>query len=201
MADSRKLLIAITGSIGSGKSTFAKFLNEQGQIVLSADDISKDILARDPVVKNKIISEFGEESFIGNDINKKFLADKIFSNQKKLEKINSILHPRVREKIHTLAKEYFKTRPVVFVEAALIFESKIEKMYDLVILINADEKIRKQRVTKGNKMSEEDFINRNKKQLDDEIKVKKADIVFINNGSKAELRTKANLLTTVLKYF
>jgi dephospho-CoA kinase len=200
MAKSGKLLVAITGSIGSGKSTFASFLTEQGYIVLSADDISKEILARDPDVKKQIIREFGKESFDGNAINKKFLADKIFSNPKKLEKINSILHPRVREKINSLAKEYFKTMDFVFVEAALIFESKIEKMYDLVVLIKADKKIRMQRATKNNKISEKDFINRNKNQLDDEIKVKKSDIVFTNSGSKTELRKKANLLISVLKF-
>ena len=200
MAKSGKLLVAITGSIGSGKSTFASFLTEQGYMVLSADDISKEILARDPDVKKQIIREFGKESFDGNAINKKFLADKIFSNPKKLEKINSILHPRVREKINSLAKEYFKTMDFVFVEAALIFESKIEKMYDLVVLIKADKKIRMQRATKNNKISEKDFINRNKNQLDDEIKVKKSDIVFTNSGSKAELRKKTNLLISVLKF-
>lgn len=200
MAKPRKLLIAITGSIGSGKSTFTKFLTEQGYIVLYADNISKDILARDPDVKNQIISEFGNESFVDGKINKDFLAEKVFSNQKKLEKINSILHPRVREKIHSLANENLKKKDVVFVEAALIFESKIEKMYDLVILIKADRKIRMQRVTSGNKISEKDFNNRDKNQLDDETKAKKADIVFTNNGSKGELRQKANLLTSILKF-
>ena len=200
MAKPRKLLIAITGSIGSGKSTFTKFLTEQGYIVLYADNISKDILARDPDVKNQIISEFGNESFVDGKINKDFLAEKVFSNQKKLEKINSILHPRVREKIHSLANENLKKKDVVFVEAALIFESKIEKMYDLVILIKADRKIRMQRVTSGNKISEKDFNNRDKNQLDDETKAKKADIVFTNNGSKDELRQKSNLLTSILKF-
>ena len=200
MAKPRKLLIAITGSIGSGKSIFTKFLTEQGYIVLYADNISKDILAHDPDVKNQIISEFGNESFVDGKINKDFLAEKVFSNQKKLEKINSILHPRVREKIHSLANENLKKKDVVFVEAALIFESKIEKMYDLVILIKADRKIRMQRVTSGNKISEKDFNNRDKNQLDDETKAKKADIVFTNNGSKDELRQKSNLLTSILKF-
>ena len=200
MAKSGKLLVAITGSIGSGKSTFANFLTEQGYIVLSADDISKEILARDPEVKNQIIQEFGNESFNGDYINKKFLADKVFSNPKKLEKINSILHPRFREKIKSLAEEYFKTMDFVFVEAALIFESKIEKMYDLVVLIKAEKNIRIQRATKNNKISEKDFINRNKNQLDEEIKVKKSDIVFTNNGYKAELQKKANLLISILKF-
>ena len=85
-----------------------------------------------------MINEFGAQSFLGNKINKKYIADKIFSDPKKLKKINSILHPRVRKRIDFLSKEYFKENDIVFVEAALIFESKIEKFYDYVVLITAD---------------------------------------------------------------
>jgi dephospho-CoA kinase len=199
MLKSKKLLIAITGGIGSGKSTFANFLAEEGHPVLLADDISKEILAKDPDVKIEIIKEFGAEAYLGRNINKKFLADKVFSDSSKLKKINSILHPRVRKIIASISKEYFKTKDIVFVEAALIFESKIENMYDFVVLIVADEKIRMKRVTKAKKISQDDFINRSQNQLNDDVKKKKADFVFINNGSKDELKQKAILLSTLLK--
>lgn len=199
MTKSKKLLVAITGGIGSGKSTFAKFLAEYGHPVILADDISKKILANDPVVRNEIVTEFGAESYLGKQINKKFLANEIFSDPNKLKKINSILHPRVREKIYSTSKEYFKTKDIVFVEAALIFESKIEKIYDFVVLIIADKKLRMKRATKDKKISEKDFIQRNENQLDDEAKKKKADFIFINNGSKAELKQKAILLSNLLK--
>ena len=199
MTKSKKLLVAITGGIGSGKSTFAKFLAEYGHPVILADDISKKILANDPVVRNEIVTEFGAESYLGKQINKKFLANEIFSDPNKLKKINSILHPRVREKIYSTSKEYFKTKDIVFVEAALIFESKIEKIYDFVALIIADKKLRMKRATKDKKISEKDFLQRNENQLDDEAKKKKADFIFINNGSKAELKQKAILLSNLLK--
>jgi len=199
MSKAKKLLIAITGGIGSGKSTFANFLVEQGHPVISADDISKEILANDSDIRNEIIKEFGTESYLGKQINKKFLADNIFSDSNKLKKINSILHPRVRERIDSISKEYFKTKDIVFVEAALIFESKIEKIYDYVALIIADKKLRMKRATKDKKISEKDFLQRNENQLDDEAKKKKADFIFINNGSKAELKQKAILLSSLLK--
>jgi dephospho-CoA kinase len=199
MAKSKKLLVAITGGIGSGKSTFAEYLAEQGYIVLSADDISKEILAKDPEVKKEITKEFGEESYSGKKVNKEFLANEVFSDPARLKKINSILHPRVREKINSISDEYFKTKDIVFVEAALIFESKMEKMYDYVVLIVADKDLRKKRVTSEGKISEKDFINRNEKQLDDEIKMNKADFVFMNNSFKAELKQKAALLPILLK--
>jgi dephospho-CoA kinase len=199
MPNPKKIKVAITGNIGSGKSTFTKFLFEAGYPVILADDISKEILAGDPEVRKEVVNEFGAQSFQGNKINKKYIADNIFSDRKKLNKINSILHPRVRKRIDYLSKEYFKTSDIVFVEAALIFESKIEKMYDYVVLIIADKNLRMKRSTMTNKLSEEDFIKRDNNQIDQESKMKKADFIFTNDGSKDELKRKAILLVNLLK--
>jgi dephospho-CoA kinase len=199
MSNEKKIKVAITGNIGSGKSTFTKFLFEAGCPVILADDISKEILASDPEVKVQVIEEFGAESFQGNKINKKYIADRIFSDPKKLKKINSILHPRVRKRIDYLSKEYFKESNIVFVEAALIYESKIETLYDYVVLITADKNVRMKRSTMTKKFSEEEFINRDSNQMNDKSKMKKADFIFTNDGSKAELKQKAILLINLLK--
>ena len=201
MSKSKKLIVAITGGIGSGKSTFANFLGGQGHPIILADDISKEILATDPDVRKEVITEFGAESYQGSEINKKYLADRIFSESDKLKKINSILHPRVRKRIESISQEFFKTKNIVFVEAALIFESKIEIMYDFVVLIIADKELRMKRSTQANKISEQDFNKRNNNQLDDDVKKKKADFVFTNNGSKDELKQKAKLLSVILKTY
>jgi dephospho-CoA kinase len=199
MPNAKKIKVAITGNIGSGKSTFTKYLFEAGHPVILADDISKEILAGDPEVRKEVVNEFGAESFLGNKINKKYIADNIFSDPKKLNKINSILHPRVRKRIDYLSKEYFKTSNIVFIEAALIFESKIEKMYDYVVLITADKNLRMKRSTMSKKFSEEDFVKRNSNQMSEESKRKKADFIFTNDGSKDELKRKAILLINLLK--
>lgn len=199
MAKSKKLLVAITGGIGSGKTTFAEYLVEQGYKLLSADDISKEILANDPDVRKEIIDAFGAESYSNKKVNKEFLAKEVFANPVKLKKINSILHPRVRKKIKIIADELFKNEDIVFVEAALIFESKIEKMYDYIVLIVAEKHLRKKRVTDSGKISEKDFLKRDESQLDDETKMKKADFIFLNNSFKSELQKKAILLPILLK--
>jgi len=199
MSNAKKIKVAITGNIGSGKSTFTKFLFEAGYPVILADDISKEILAGDPEVRKEVINEFGAESYHRNKINKKYIADKIFSDPKKLKKINSILHPRVRKRIDSLLKEYFNTNDIVFVEAALIFESKIEKMYDYVVLITADKNIRMKRSTMNKKISEEDFIKRDNNQMNEDTKKKKADFIFTNDGSISELKQKAILLANLIK--
>ncbi len=199
MAKSKKMRVAITGNIGSGKSTFTKFILELEYSVIYADDISKEVLTSDSEVRSEIIKNFGAQSFQGKKVNKKYLADSVFSDKKNLKKINSILHPIVRKRIETLSEEYFKTKNILFVEAALIFESKIEKMYDYVVLITAEKDLRMKRATKAKKLSEADFITRDSNQLNEETKKKKADFIFTNNGSKKELKQKAILLIKLLE--
>ena len=194
----KKIKVAVTGNIGCGKSTFTKFLSEEGFPVVYADDISKKILANDKVVREQIIKALGSDSYNGDSVNKKYIADAIFSDSKKLKKINLILHPKVREEIASMSEKLFSENDIVFVEAALIFESKIEKMYDYVVLITSDLKLRIKRATQSKNITEAEFIKREANQIDEETKTKKADFIFSNNGSKDELKQKALLLVRLL---
>ncbi len=195
----KKIQVAVTGSIGSGKSTFTNYLKEKGYPVLYADDISKEILANDKDVRKEIIKEFGEESFAGGVINKKYLAENVFSDPEKLQKINSILHPRVRKKISEIIQNNYKDEHIIFIETALVYEANIEEMFDYIVLITADENIRLERSLKENKFTKEDFLKRNRNQIPDEEKIKRADFVFYNNNGKEELYKKADLLLLTLK--
>jgi len=193
-----KIRVAITGGIGSGKSTFADYLASKGYVVINADDISKDILTSDESVKKKIIKEFGSNSYEDGKLNKKFIAAQVFSNPAKLNKLNSILHPRVLQKIDTLIEKKYKDEKIIFIEAALIYEANIENKFDYVVLITADFNIRLKRSVGSGKFTEGDFINRNKNQIPQEEKEKRADFVFSNDGSKKDLIKKADLLLLTL---
>lgn len=194
----KKLKVAVTGSIGSGKSSFCSFMEEKGFPVIKADDISKEILSNDEKIKKKIIKAFGEDSYKNGKPDKKYLAEKIFSDPKKVFKINSILHPEVIKRTKELIDELHKNNNLIFVEAALIYEADMEEMFDYVVLITADENIRLQRAVSANKMTEEEFLNRSENQITDEEKMRRADFIFINNSSPDDLKTKANLLLTIL---
>ena len=189
--------LAITGNIGCGKSTFSGFAEEKGFIVLKADDISKEILENDDKVRELVIKNFGSDSYLNNKPNKKYLAEKIFSDQTKKEKLESILHPLVIKKIERKMKELQKTNKHVFVEAALIYESDLEAMFDYVILITAEIELRKKRkIASG--LTETDFNLREVNQIPEEEKKKRADFTFSNNGSTGELKSKFNLLLITL---
>jgi len=113
--------------------------------------------------------------------------------------LNSILHPRVLQKIDTLIEKKYKDEKIIFIEAALIYETDIEKKFDFVVLITADFNIRLKRSVESGKFTKDDFINRDKSQIPQEEKEKRADFIFSNNGSKKDLIKKADLLLLTLK--
>ena len=195
----RKIKAAITGGIGSGKSTFAKFISGKGYPVINVDDVSKEILKSDKEVKLKVEKEFGKESYKNGEINKKFLAEKIFSNPQNVVKINSIVHPKVIEKVNILIFEKLKNFNLVFAEAALIYEAEMEKYFDYVVLISAENKLRLKRKIQFNDFTEEQFLKRDENQIPDSEKRKQADFIFENNGSLDNLKLKADLLLKILK--
>ena len=195
----KKFKVAVTGSIGSGKSTFCNFITEAGFNVIKVDDISKKILKEDEDVRKKVIREFGKDSFINKEINKKFLAEKIFSDAINVARINSILHPKVKREVEQLIQEELKKNHLVFVEAALIYEAEMENMFDYVVLITAVSSVREKRIVTSGKLNNEEFRKRDENQIKDEEKKKCADFVFENNGNTKELKQKANLLIKILE--
>jgi dephospho-CoA kinase len=186
--------IAVTGNIGSGKSVFCKILVDAGYLVINADELSKELLATNENLKSKIIQVFGKESYVNGQINKKYIADKVFSSPININKINSMVHPVVISEIEKIFIEKEGKEKIIFVEAALIYEAKMENLFDYIVLISSEEEIRKERKTKNGDMTAEEFYKRNSNQLPNDNKKMKADFVFENNSSLEELKRKAELL-------
>lgn len=164
--------------------------------MLNADNISKEILAGNEEVRKKVIEEFGPDSFIGKEINKKYLSEKVFTDPENVLKINSILHPLVIKTVDELMKKELQNSDKVFTEAALIYEADMEDMFDYVVLVTAGKEERYRR--KSSQMPRDDFDKRDFNQIPDEEKKKRADFIFENNGSLEELNRKATLLLSLL---
>lgn len=196
---SKKLKIAITGSIGSGKTLVSNYFLEKGYPVLSADLISKELLQNNQQIKAKIIKAFGEQSYTDNVLNKKFLAEQVFANETKVEIINSIVHPLVIKQIETESNNLLQTHSIVFTEAALIYEADMEDLFDYVILVTSEEDIRLQRKIQSENYTEEEFFRRNNNQIPDKEKKKRADFILENNKTIKELKNKADFTLKIIE--
>ncbi|HEY9188253.1 MAG TPA: dephospho-CoA kinase [Ignavibacteria bacterium] len=182
--------VGITGGIGSGKSEACKILEQLGEVVLYADLIAKDLTDNNANVISQIKKYFGIDYYDkSGKLNRKKLADLVFNDPKALETLNSIVHPEVFKVIDKeIEKSVKKGLKKIFIEAALIFESGMDENLDLVVLIDADEYIRYERVKERDRMTKEEFIKRVQAQMPSEEKVKLADFTIKNNGSLEELK-------------
>ncbi len=194
----KKFKIGVTGGIGTGKSIFCNVAKAKGYPVIIADEVAKNLLREDEEIKQNIIKEFGNEAYINNLPNNKFLADNVFSNPEKLVKINSIIHPKTLEIIDKLMKDYLKTNNMVFVESAIIVEIGIEEMFDYVVLITANKEKRIERVKKRSNLSDEEIEKRINSQLPDETKKQFADFTIDNNGTEEQFTKKCEFIIDLI---
>ncbi len=195
----KKLKVAITGGIGAGKSLVSNFIEREGFPVLFSDEIAKGIMQSDVDVIRLIKKEFGEESYINEKLNTKYLAEKVFNNEDNVDKINAIVHPIVVEKINEITESLFKSNNLVFVEIPLLFESGLENLFDYIILVYSNENLRIARTSERSKLSEGEVRKRMMFQIPDEEKKDKVDFVIENNSSKDDLENRVKLVLILLK--
>ncbi|GGG46865.1 dephospho-CoA kinase [Croceivirga lutea] len=172
------MIVGLTGGIGSGKSTVAKFFRELGVPVYNSDKEAKILMHENSEVKSKIISLFGEKAYVNNELNRKFIASEVFSNEEKLKALNAIVHPAV--KAHFLNWADKQDYPYVIQEAAIIFENNSENRYDKIILVIAPKETRISRVMNRDGNSTSDIKARIENQLSDEEKIPRAHFVIKN---------------------
>ncbi|PID58725.1 MAG: dephospho-CoA kinase [Ignavibacteriae bacterium] len=193
------LVIGITGGIGSGKSTVSKFFANEGYTVLLADDIAKSIMVKDQSVVQKIIAEFGEKAFVKNKLNRKFLAKEVFNNPKKIEKLNAIVHPPTISLIKNEIQKLNGKESLIFVEAALIFEAKMENLFDYILLVTADEDIRIDRICKRDNVKLSEIKKRIENQIPEKVKKGLSDFTIENNLDLNELKNKTLFFLELFK--
>jgi dephospho-CoA kinase len=194
----RKLLkIGLTGGIGSGKSLVAAMFKSLGVPVLSADEIARDLSETDETIKRGIQKYLGSEVFAGDgSIDRKRLADIIFSSKEKREKLNAVIHPLVLKRIKEETVELEKKRGVPFVvhEAALIYEAGADKDLDYVVVVDADEETRIRRLMKRDGAHRADVLRRINSQMPSEDKRRLADFVIENNGDIKSIEERVRFL-------
>jgi len=194
-----QIRVGITGGIGAGKSSVAKYISKQGFVILFADEIAKKFLATDIKIKQKIISTFGKESYHNDVPNKSFLAEKVFNNEENLKIINSIIHPPTLKKIDNLMGEKHSSEKLIFVESALIFEANFDDMFDYILYVTAEKDVRIRRILERGGITEAEIHNRINSQLPDENKKKNSDFVIHNNENFVQLEERCEFILSLLK--
>lgn len=171
--------IGLTGGIGSGKSTVAAVFELLGIPVYYADDASRRLMNEDAALKNKIINAFGEKSYTGNLLDKKFIAATVFNNPEKLKLLNSLVHPAtIKDASEWMAKQQ---SPYVIKEAALIFESGADKDLDFVIGVSAPLELRIKRAMNRDHSKYGEVIARISRQMNEDEKLRLCKYVIVND--------------------
>lgn len=188
----KKIFVGVTGGIGSGKSLVCKYLEELGCRVLYADDLAKKLYDTNAKLRGKLVKEFGKDIFVKGKI-----SNDLFSDKRKVQRVNSIVHPFV---IFEKLKMYKKIKKgIVITEAALIFESGFDKFLDYSVVVYSNQETRIGRVRKRSKLSVKKIKEIMKLQMPEKIKMERADFILKNDSTTNELRQKTIFLYKLLK--
>lgn len=172
--------IAIVGNIASGKSTVENVLREKGYKVFDSDIIAHEVLED---LSEKIIEAFKDFDILENGkISRKKLGAVVFNNKKLKEKLENIVHPEIKNKIKKIFKEN-QSEKYVFVSIPLLFEVGWRNLFNKILFIYTEDKIRLNRLMQRNNFTEEEALTRITSQLPQEEKAKCSDFVIENNRS------------------
>lgn len=179
------LKIGLTGGIGSGKTTVAQIFEVLGIPVYHADEAARKLMNENPELKKGIISRFGAGAYRDGQLDRRYLAELVFSDPEKLSRLNEIVHPvTLHEADLWMRKQY---SPYVLKEAAIIFEANLGSLYDYVIGVTAPESLRIERVIKRDRSTREKVLLRIRQQMNEEEKMRLCDFVIVNDEQQGIL--------------
>lgn len=187
------LSVGLTGGIGSGKSTFASFLERQGAEIIDADAIGRAVLEPGETGWRAVVDQFGPGILVPGtmEIARKQLAAIVFNDPSKLAALNAITHPRIVERIAETFEMLRETDEIVVLDAALIVGTGFEQLVDVIIVVDASDELRTRRLTGERGMHARDVEARMRSQMPRDVLLARADIVVPNNGDLEELATSA----------
>ena len=183
------MIIGLTGGIASGKSTVSNFFKELGVKVIDADIVAREISERKATI-DEICNIFGRDILDENGrIVREKLRERVFQDKRLVQKLNSIIHPQVIEYFKERRERNRRDELLIF-DVPLLYEAKMDALCDKVIVVGVDRKKQIERVIQRDGSSEEVARNiiANQMSLDD--KIKRADIVIMNDGTLEELKGK-----------
>lgn len=181
------MVIGITGGIGSGKSYVAEcFLSYENTVYYHADEEAKKLMNTSAEIREKLISEFGENAYQSGELNRPFIASLVFNHPEKLQKLNSIVHPAVRKHFQGVIAKHSKEAFIIY-ENAILFEIDSDKACDIVITVIAPDRVKIARVMDRDKVTQEEVEKRMKNQWSDTKKILLSNYIILNINKEETL--------------
>jgi dephospho-CoA kinase len=178
-------VIALTGGIGAGKSTVAQFFSELGAHVVDADHLARIAIERGSAGFDEVVERFGETILANGDINRKALAEIVFSDPSAKRDLEAIIHPRV-QKLFAQALVDNEPAPNLIYEIPLLVETDAAGKFDFIVTVEADEELRIERLLSRG-MFITDIKARLANQAPSEARIAIADAVIVNDGDEDHL--------------
>lgn len=178
--------IGLTGGIASGKSTVSKMLVRLGALLIDADRIAREVVMPGSPVLAEVAAHFGQE-VLNEDgtLNRKRLGEIIFHDPAEREKLDSLMHPPIRQQMKDRMREHASRDPnsMIVVDVPLLYESGLESMFDEVVVVYVPESVQIARLMERNQLPREEAIRRLQSQMPLEKKRERADVVIDNQGT------------------
>ena len=179
------LRVALTGGIGSGKSLVGEILEELGALVIDSDQLAREVIERGSPGYEEVVNAFGDSILSEGQIDRSKLAAVVFNESDLLKKLESIIHPLVREAAEKLAKK-LPSGAILINQIPLLVESDGAKRFDYVVTVSADEEIRRERLRLRG-LKDYEITQRIAAQVSDSQREKIANYIIRNDGSIDEL--------------
>ena len=181
-------IIGLTGGIGSGKSSVLEIFKKIGISTYNADESAKKLISSDKKIIYSIKQLFGEDIYDENELNSKLVSKIVFNDKEKLKSLNSIIHPAVAIDFNNFCLKH-RDETYIVKEAAIIFETKTENLFNKIIYVKAPKEIRVDRVMQRDNLSRDDVLNRIQNQINETSIIDKCDFI-IDNINFSELEEK-----------
>lgn len=193
-----KIVVGITGGIGTGKSLAGHYFEKAGFKVINADSFTRALYQKEPKLKTKLVKAFGNGILdVKGNISGPAARKIIFGSAVSIKRVNRIVHPFVMQAIESEIKK-LKSK-IVFVETAIAFESGYYKKLDYILLVTSPVELRVQRVAKRDGAKPADIEKLIKLQSDDKLKAKKSDFIINNSGRNIDLKKTVFALCKVIE--
>ena len=172
-------IVGLTGGIGSGKTTVAEMFKSFGVPVYNADEEAKILMQNSDAIKHELIDLLGESCYTNGQLNRSYIASQVFADQRLLQKINAIVHPKVAAHF----EEWYSNQhaPYVIKEVAILFETKSQHLFDFIITVTAPIETRIQRVMDRDQKTKKEVMSVINNQLPDLEKINQSNFVIYNN--------------------